>query len=198
MTAPYGSWKSPITSDLIVAQSIGLSEVRLDGAHIYWLESRPHEGGRTVVVSHSHGEDLLPRPYNARTKVHEYGGGAWTVDDGSLYFSNYADQRLYRLDRGTAEPQPLTPEGPFRYADGIVDPLRRTWVGVREDHTAAGQEPVNAIVRVDSRGLSVLASGHDFYSSPRLSPDSRVDTGLSRMGPSPHAVGRDHPLCSSA
>ena len=80
-TAPYGSWSSPITSDLIAAQSVGLSEVRFDGADIYWLESRPQEAGRSVVVSHRTGTDILPAPFNARTRVHEYGGG------------DFADQR---------------------------------------------------------------------------------------------------------
>ena len=98
-TAPYGSWKSPITSDLIVAQSISLSEVRLDGGNIYWLEGRPQEQGRNVVVrgdEDGQRTDITPPPYNARTRVHEYGGGAWTVVDGTVYFSNFADGRLYR------------------------------------------------------------------------------------------------------
>lgn len=172
--APCGSWKSPITSDLIVARSIGLSEIRLDGHEPYWLESRPHEAGRSVVVKA--GRDLLPAPFSARTRVHEYGGGAWTVADGTVYFSNNADQRLYRLDRGATEPQPITPEGEWRYADGVIDARRRDWVGVREDHTTSGSEPVNTLVRIalDGSGLPrTLVSGHDFYSSPRLSPDGR-------------------------
>jgi dipeptidyl aminopeptidase/acylaminoacyl peptidase len=175
-SAPYGSWKSPITSDLIVAKSIGLSEIRLDGGAVYWLESRPNEAGRYVVVGRLPGGDvdLSPQPFNVRTRANEYGGGSWTVAGGTLYFSNYADQRLYRLDQGTAEPLPITPEGPFRYADGLIDRRRGVWIGVREDHTAAGQEPQNTIVRipVDGSGAAqVLTSGHDFYSSPRLSPD---------------------------
>ena len=112
MTTSYGSWKSPITSDLIVAQSIGLSEIRLDGNDIYWAESRPHQAGRYAIVSHTTGKDLVAPPINVRTRVHEYGGGAWTVADGSLYYSNYRDQRLYRLDREAAEPRALTAEGP--------------------------------------------------------------------------------------
>ena len=170
MTQSYGFWKSPITSDLIVAKSIGLSEVRIDGPDIYWLESRPDEAGRSVVVCG--GVDLTPPPFNVRTRVHEYGGGAWTVSEGALYFSNDADRRLYRLDRGSSTPRPITPEGAWRYADGIIDRDGR-WIGVREDHTAAGTEPVNQIVRLDGAGIRVLASGHDFYSSPRLSPDGR-------------------------
>ncbi len=174
---PYGSWKSPITSDLIVAKSIGLSEIRFDGGDVYWLESRPEEGGRNVVVRGASGEDFNPQPFNARTRCHEYGGGAWSVADGTLYFSNYADQRLYRVERYGTTPLPLTPEGAWRFADGIIDSRRRCWIGVREDHTVSGQEQANTIVSIDFSGSldsgRVLASGHDFYSSPRLSPDGK-------------------------
>ena len=180
-TAPYGSWKSPITSDLIVAQSISLSDVRLDGGNIYWLEGRPQEQGRSVVVRAAEGPaptDMIPAPFNARTRVHEYGGGSWTVWDGAVIFSNFADGRLYRLAPDASVPQPLTPEPPardrqWRFADGVIDHRRNRWIGVREDHTAGG-EPVNTIVAVDLGGGAaghVLASGHDFYASPRLSPD---------------------------
>jgi dipeptidyl aminopeptidase/acylaminoacyl peptidase len=183
-TAPYGSWKSPITSDLIVAQSITLSEVCLDGGHVYWLEGRPQEQGRYVVVradADGRRTDITPPPYNARTRVHEYGGGSWTVQDGTVYFSNLADGRLYRQAPGASEPQALTPEPPahgrqWRFADGVIDQRRSRWIGVREDHTIDG-EPVNAIVAVDLGNGGgpghVLASGHDFYASPRLSPDGR-------------------------
>jgi dipeptidyl aminopeptidase/acylaminoacyl peptidase len=185
-TASYGAWKSPITSDLIVAQAITLSEVRLDNGAIYWLEGRPQERGRAVVVRAGAGRgddvDVTPAPFNVRTRVHEYGGGAWLVDKGVLYFSNFADGRLYLLEAGGVEPQPLTPEptgqsGGFRFADGIIDGSRNRWIGVREDHTAGG-EPVNTIVVVDLAGRggepgNILAGGHDFVSSPRLSPDGR-------------------------
>jgi dipeptidyl aminopeptidase/acylaminoacyl peptidase len=182
--APYGSWKSPLTSDLIVAQSVALSEVRLDGSDIYWLEGRPQERGRYVVVRSSEDgrhTDVTPVPFNARTRVHEYGGGSWTVVDGSVYFSNFTDGRLYRQQRGGTEPQPLTPppaarERDWRFADGVIDRRRNRWIGVREDHTGE-REPVNAIVAVDlvngHEPGRILASGHDFYSSPRLSPEGR-------------------------
>ena len=183
-TAPYGSWKSPITSDLIVAQSITLSEVYLDGGHVYWLEGRPQEQGRYVVVradTDGRSADVTPPTYNARTRVHEYGGGSWTVRNGTVYFSNFADGRLYRQGPGVSEPQALTPEPPargrqWRFADGVIDQRRSRWIGVREDHTL-DCEPVNAIVAVDLGDGGgpghVLASGHDFYASPRLSPDGR-------------------------
>jgi dipeptidyl aminopeptidase/acylaminoacyl peptidase len=182
-TAPYGFWKSPITSDLIVAQSVGLSDVRLDGGTIYWLEGRPQEQGRSVVVrGGDDAADVTPQPFNARTRVHEYGGGSWTVSDGTVYFSNFADGRLYRQLAGASEPQPLTPapvtrDREWRFADGVIDHHRRRWVGVREDHTAEG-EPVNTVVAVDLGGGGaepgvVLLRGPDFFCSPRLSPDGR-------------------------
>ena len=181
--APYGSWPSPITSDLIVAQSIGLSEVRFDGGSIYWLEGRPQEQGRLVVVradwDGGNPTDVTPKPYSARTRVHEYGGGAWAASGGIVYFSNFNDGRLYRQSEAAA-PEPLTPapatrERQWRFADGVIDHRRRRWLGVREDHTAAG-EPVNAIVAIDLGQIEpeagrVLAGGHDFFASPRLSPD---------------------------
>ena len=156
-TAPYGSWQSPITSDLIVTQSISLSEVRFDGQAVYWLEARPQEEGRNVVVrgggAGASTTDIVPKPFNVRTRVHEYGGGAWTVALGILYFSNFADGRLYRLGLGESEPAPLTPapltrDDHLRFADGIVDHVRHRWIGVREDHTRAGQL-VNPIVALD-------------------------------------------------
>jgi dipeptidyl aminopeptidase/acylaminoacyl peptidase len=180
-TAPYGSWQSPVTSRLIVSQSIGLSEVCLDGADIYWIELRPQEAGRSVVVCRAHNsvpQDLTPAPFNVRTRIHEYGGGAWFAAEGTLYFSNDSDRRLYRLDRGARQPVPLTPEGAWRYGDGLLDSRRWRWIGVREDHTQPSREPVNTIVSLDATGANpdagrVLASGHDFFSSPRLSPDGR-------------------------
>ena len=183
---PYGAWKSPITSSLIVAQTIALLEVRLDGNDIYWLESRPQEHGRYVIVRASPDgtvRDVNAPPYNARTRVHEYGGGSWLVAGGTVYFSNFADGRLYRQDAG-GEPAALTPAPPdpehnWRYADGIIDRARNRWIGVREDHADASKPyPDNTIVAVPLGGAApeagrVLAAGHDFFSSPRLSPDGR-------------------------
>src|ERR1700693_2477458 len=113
-TAPYGSWRSPITSDLIVAQSVALGEVRFDGDDIYWLEGRPLEQGRIVIVRADwHGRnatDITPKPFSVRTRVHEYGGGAWEVAGGIVYFSNFSDGRLYRQGVGAGHPEPLTPD----------------------------------------------------------------------------------------
>ncbi len=175
--APYGSWKSPITSDLIVSATIGLVSIMRDRTDIYWTEQRPSEGGRNVIVRRGAGGeviDVLPAPYNARTRVHEYGGGSCVVHDGTVYFSNYADQRVYRLDPGT-EPQPITPAEKLRYADCVVDERRNRMICVREDHTVAGREAVNTLVSFKLDGSDqaqqVLVSGNDFYSTPRLSPD---------------------------
>ncbi len=174
-TAPYGSWQSPITTDLIVSGAIGLGQIALDDEDIYWAELRPSEGGRMVVVKHTpDGEttDITPAPFSARTRVHEYGGGAYLVHEGVVYFSNYADQRMYRQDQG-GDPQPITPETDMRYADGCFDSARDRIICVRENHTSEG-EPVNAIVAVDALGQGeqqVLSQGSDFCSNPRISPD---------------------------
>ena len=112
--APYGSWKSPITSDLIVADTVMFEQTGLDGDDAYWIEIRPTEGGRYVIMRRApdgQTTDVTPAPFNARTQVHEYGGGAFLVADGTVYFSNWDDQRLYRQDLGEP-PRPMTP-GPF-------------------------------------------------------------------------------------
>ena len=172
---PYGSWKSPITTDLLVSQSIGLSGGLFAGDSIYWLESRPSEGGRSVLVQrHNDGttRDVTPAPFNVRNRVHEYGGGAVWATTAGLYCINFADQRLYRV-APDAPPTPLTPEAALRYADGILDAARHRLICVREDHTGAG-EAVNTLtaLALDGRGTqTLLASGDDFYATPRLSPD---------------------------
>src|SRR5271166_1642102 len=164
-TVPYGSWSSPITSDLIVASSIGLGEILLDGSDVYWIESRPQEGGRSVIVRRSADGtqvDVTPplpaageTTFNVRTRVHEYGGGAYLVSDGVVYFCNDADQRVYRQERGTA-PVPITevpalPRG-LRYADGVVDLARKRIVSVCEDHTAGAAQPSNMLVDISLDG----------------------------------------------
>ncbi len=175
--APYGSWKSPITSDLIVEGSVGLSQPTFDGDDIYWLEMRPKEAGRNVIIRRTADgvcTDVNQSPLNARTRVHEYGGGDYLVSQGIAYFSNFADQRLYRQD-GPNAAEALTAPGEMRYADACMDHARGRLICVREDHTRAPAEAVNTIVSVntqpgDDHGM-VLVEGNDFYSTPRLSPD---------------------------
>ena len=174
-TAPYGSWRSPITADALLAGSIGLGRVTVSDGNIYWLEGRPAEKGRNVLVEkNTKGEirDLTPAPFNVRSRVHEYGGGAFLVADKTLYFSNFADQQLYRqtLD---GDRQPLTNEAHYRFADFILDQSRQRLITVCESHGADQSEPENFLAVVDLQDGSVqpLAQGHDFYSSPCLSPD---------------------------
>jgi hypothetical protein len=174
--APYGSWRSPITADLIVQGSVGLSQPTFDGTDIYWIEMRPTEGGRNVIVKRdSNGvlSDINPLPLNARTRAHEYGGGDYVVKDGVVYFSNFVDQRIYRAN-GSGELSAITGATDVRYADALVDVPRNRLVCVREDHRGEG-EAVSTIVSVDlaePEGIGeVLVEGNDFYSSPTLSPD---------------------------
>lgn len=179
---PYGSWKSPITSDLASSPS-ELSEITLDGLQLYWRELRPEEEGRyTIMRREPDGQltEVVASPFNARTLVHEYGGGTFVVADGTVYFSNFADQRIYRKGSDVV-PVPITPETAMRYADGVIDRERGRLICVREDHTVTSGEPVNTIVSIDTEGhegVDVLVSGNDFYSSPRLSPNGSHLTWL--------------------
>jgi hypothetical protein len=182
--SPYGFWTSPITSDLVVADSIRLEQVALDGDAIYWTETQPQKQGRTFVYrigADGEPERVTPDDANAfsvRARAHEYGGGAFAVSDGAVYFSNNIDQRLYRQDAGL-RPSPITPalagaaaDG-LRYADGVIDRRRGRMICVREDHTGLG-EPIATLVAVDLSGATptqVLVARDDFYSTPRLSPE---------------------------
>jgi dipeptidyl aminopeptidase/acylaminoacyl peptidase len=180
-TLPYGSWPTPITSELVVRAAARLGEVVVDGTDVWWAEGRPSEGGRTVLVHRSADgttTDLLPPPWNARTRVHEYGGGGWTVADGAVWFTDFADQRLYRIDAGSSEPVAVTPEPELpagvRHADLSVAPDGTAVLAVRETHAAGGAsaDVVHEVVRVERNGTStVLVAGPDFVSDPRLSPD---------------------------
>ena len=174
--APYGSWKSPITADLIASGTIRFGGLTLDGEDIYWIEIRPAEEGRYVIVRRGvdgQTTDMTPAPFYVRTRVHEYGGGAFVVSEGEIYFSNFGDQRLYCQRAGTP-PQPITPDVALRYADGVIDRHRNRLICVREDHMDTEREAVNTIAGVNlegSDGGEVLISGNDFYSSLSLSPD---------------------------
>ncbi len=179
ITTPYGSWKSPVTTDLIVSEAVRLGLVALDGDDVYWIEGRPSEGGRNVIVRRSPDgtlTDRTPAPFNARTRVHEYGGGDYAVSAGTIYFSNFVDQRLYRqLPDG--EPVALTPAIERRYADMVVDQPRNRLLCICEDHTNTEREAVNSLVSIaldktaNTGDIQILQAGNDFYSTPRLSPD---------------------------
>jgi dipeptidyl aminopeptidase/acylaminoacyl peptidase len=161
---------------LIVSETIKLGQVFLDGSDVYWSESRPAEGGRNVILKWSPGgsiENLTPKPFDVRSRVHEYGGGAFAVSEGIIYFSNFADQGLYAQE-SRSKPRLLTSTTAKRYGDIVVDRLRNHLICVREDHSGKGGEPVNTIVSLNlsaNKEEHVLVGGNDFYSSPRISPD---------------------------
>jgi dipeptidyl aminopeptidase/acylaminoacyl peptidase len=188
---PFGSWPTPITSELVVRALVGLGGVALDGDAVWWSEQRPEEGSRTQIVRWRPDEgpvDMLPEGANARTAVHEYGGGAWGVHDDLVWYVDWADQRLYTVGPGSsaepelAVPQPATPEPEAqrgdRWADGRLDPGGRWLVMVREHHPPGGSpaDVRNELVVVDLLGEvepRVLVTGPDFVSDPRFSPDGR-------------------------
>lgn len=180
--APYGAWRSPIDGDAVARGGMWRYSLLTasDGA-VYWSEARPLEGGRLVVVRKDPGAepiDVTPEGFNVRTRVHEYGGGAFAVHGSTVFFSNFADQRVYRQDGVGAEPRAITPEpdapAGARYADGRVTRDGGLLICVRE--RAAEPEHVNELVALPADGSgepAVIASGHDFFGAPRLSPDGR-------------------------
>jgi len=184
IVAPYGTWTSRISATTVAEQGLRLGFVAFDGDDIYWLEGRPQEGGRNVLVRRrADGTvvDVTPPGHNVRSRVHEYGGGAYVVSNRVVYYSNFADQRIYRTSisetsrEGLSHSDPVTPEGKWFYADATVDERRRRLICVREDHTYEGHEPVNTLVSIpldgDPNAGHVIASGYDFYSTPRLNHD---------------------------
>src|SRR5260370_27420924 len=152
--------------------------LRWDGGDLYWSELRPYEGGRIVVCrrrADGATSDVTPPGFNARSRVHEYGGGHFAVKDGTVFFTNFKDQRLYRQDRDSA-PVPITPAADIRHADMLVDKSRGRVIAVREDHTTGAPEAVNTIVAIEEHGRRdpiTIASCNQFYPSPHPSPDAR-------------------------
>lgn len=176
--ADYGSWKSSVTAEKIAAGTISLSQVVIDQEDIYWIEGRPTEGGRNTIVRRDKQgvvTDVIDSSHNARTRVHEYGGGSYVVSDGIIIYSNFLDQRLYRQGK-TGRPTRLTSsQSGQRYADAVVNNISNQLICVNEDHSksSSGDEPINQIVRLSSVIPSlncheVLVSGSDFYSNPRI------------------------------
>ncbi len=192
-SAPYGSWASPVSGALIAGATIRLGQIALHGSTIAWGEGRPLEQGRNVVVQRSADgslRDLNPAPFDVRTRAHEYGGGAFLLHASGLLFSHNGDQKMYRVGE-TGEPVALTTLANMRYADAVVDSARSRVIAVREDHTHGSIDAVATLVAIglpggtaDAAGTAqateaaqatetVLACGHDFFSSPRPSPDGR-------------------------
>ena len=187
----YGTWPSPITAEQVTSASVRVGEVACIDNAVFWSEVLPEEKSRCIVVKRDHGQEprtLIPNPFNVRTRVHEYGGGSWWVDSHWVYFVNWQDQRLYRVSHvdEDAKPQPITPEPAqaqsLRYADGCVSVDERQIFCVRERDVQVGDEHevVNELIAIttranaaDSFDIRVIATGADFYSNPRLSPDEK-------------------------
>jgi hypothetical protein len=207
--SPYGSWPSPITAKFITGSSVGLGSLKVDASGLYWLESRPQEGGRNVVVryapddskaSERGGVDVTPKENNVRTRVHEYGGGAFQLHKGGgILFSDFKTQRLH-LALGDGEATVVTdqaPDGQYRYADYDVSEDGGSVVCVREDHGEEGKaKPVDVVNEVVAINLAtgaetVLATGRDFYAAPKLSPDGSKVAYIAWDHPNMSATRRD-------
>ena len=186
--APYGTWSSPVTTELMTGTAIGLSALAADGTNLYWLESRPVESGRTVLCRrNAEGmvTDVTPQPINVGSRVHEYGGGAYAAQNGVIVYSERKDGSIWMLE-GSAVPRKITtPEG-CRYADFELDLPRRRVLAIREDHRdRPPTDPKASIVALplDNGAEIILTEGPDFLSSPRLSPDSGTLAWISWQHP---------------
>jgi dipeptidyl aminopeptidase/acylaminoacyl peptidase len=178
--APYGTWVSAVTSDALTGRSIGLSALRQDGNALYWLESRPSEAGRSTLMRWTAAfglEELTPAPFDVGTRVHEYGGGAYSVAQGRIVFSHKRDGAVWLIEPGS-EPRQIAAVGACRYADFSWDIGRRRVLAIREDHrNCAPNAPVAAIIALEldppdpsaNEGM-VLHQGPDFLAAPRLDP----------------------------
>ncbi len=186
----FGSWPSTISAEQLVAQSLRLSEPRWDGEYLYWLESRPEEKGRNCLVrckTDGLPEDVIPSPINIRSKANEYGGGAYCVADGVVFFVQADDQRIYRFDTNldAPYPEPISRDVPFRFAELTFDPHRQRLLAVREDHSLENKEETASIISIDAQGRDcfTLTEGADFYSSISISPSGQFIAWLSWKHP---------------
>ena len=175
-TADYGSWVSPFSTDVVTANNLRLSSTRSHDGAVYWVEQRPQESGRSVIMCQRDDlppVDVTPAGTNVGSRVHEYGGGEYTFVDDTLVYCNLADQRLYQISLAhpNAESRPLTADNGLRYADATYDAARKRLICVIEDHRQAGP-PVNSLASIDltSSAIAILVSGDDFYASPTVSP----------------------------
>jgi dipeptidyl aminopeptidase/acylaminoacyl peptidase len=162
---------------MLVQGAVRFGDVAVDGDTLYWVEGRAEEQGRYVIVRRTADgkiDDILPPPFSARTLVHEYGGGAIAASAGTVYFTNYADQRIWRIEPGEG-PRPITAEDKLRFADIIHDVARNRLIAICEDHTANDHEPANRIVSINLADGTVtpLVDGADFYSNARMSPNGK-------------------------
>ncbi len=173
VAAPYGSFSSPITAELVAKGSVNIRQILVDDDEMYWIEARPEEKGRAVIVKYAGKKDSLPSPYYVRTTVHEYGGKCSAIHEGTIYFSNFSDQNIYRLMQ-TGDITRITNVTTLRFGDFVIHPNGKWLYSVMEDHTNLA-DVQNSIVKVhlDTGDIEKIAAGHDFYAAPRLSPDGK-------------------------
>ncbi|KAI7754617.1 hypothetical protein M8C21_018206, partial [Ambrosia artemisiifolia] len=189
LTAPYGSWPSPITSDIVSGAANTLCGTAVDSfGRLFWLESRPTESGRSVLVKGGddgyEATDVTPKEFSVRTLANEYGGGDFSIYGDTLFFSNYNDQRLYKQSinsKAESPPVALTPDfgGPVvAYADGVYDKRLNRYITVREDRRESVSKSVTTIVAIELnesiiQDPKVLIGGNDFYAFPRVDPEGK-------------------------
>ncbi|HEY8008686.1 MAG TPA: S9 family peptidase [Methylocella sp.] len=179
-TAPYGTWVSPVSVELMTEAAIALASLSVDGTDLYWLEARPRENGRAVLCRRRADgviQDLTLAPFNVGSRVHEYGGGAYAVAAGCVVFSDRASGNVFLIEAGGGAPRKIETPDSCRYADFEFDVPRRRVLAVREDHRGRPPtDPKAAIVSLPfgDGAETVLVEGPDFLSSPRLSPDGKT------------------------
>ncbi|MFQ5921412.1 MAG: prolyl oligopeptidase family serine peptidase [Anaerolineales bacterium] len=185
-TKPYGSWTSTISAADVAEGLKAPGQIIVSEGIVYWSESRPQEAGRVAIIrrlQNGEAQEAAPEDFNCRTRVHEYGGGAFFADGKTLYASSFEDQRLYKIEPGAnpvaISPEPEIPAG-LRYADGRLSPDRNRIYCVRERHEPEGTVE-NELVALSPEGDQAprtIATGRDFYAFPRLSPDGSKLTWL--------------------
>lgn len=173
----YGHWPSPVTPELLTAQGVRISDPQAVDDRLYWLETRPQEKGRNLLICEQAGErtELFAAPLSIRTRAQEYGGSSYLATDRFIFFVRDDDQRLYQYDITTRQTTPLTPEGAFRYADFCFSEPHQRLLAVRENYTEDSHNPCAEIIVIDlqNRQTEIFANGADFYSNPRISPDGK-------------------------
>ena len=196
--APHGAWESPVAAAMLTQGALRFMEIAADGGDVFWIESRPEEAGRYAAMRLAADgalNEVTDPEHSARTLVHEYGGGAFIAADGAAFYANFKDQRLCsRPTDASADARPITPEGPFRYADATVDRQRERLICVLEDHSGDG-EAENCIATVPTAGgeHEPLHRGFDFYAAPPRFA-RRTPPRLDLLEPPAHALGRHRTL----
>jgi len=171
----YGFWSSPITLDYLTAQSVRYSEVKIFQDNIYWIETRPNEKGRCVLVCQQANQqvELMDSSTSLRTRAQEYGGSCYCLSESHIYFVNNEDQAIYAFDRQRQQKRRLSPEGKYRFADLSLDPREKKLLAIREtlsdSHSGFAETDIISI-NLSDQSLTSLVSGNDFYSNPQISP----------------------------